>query len=51
VTLPLEGLRAIDLTRASSGPFCSMILADIGAGSAKWSFAKAKRPDPRPADL
>ena len=29
--LPLEGLCAIDLPRALSGPFCSIILADLGA--------------------
>jgi formyl-CoA transferase len=35
VTLPLEGLRVIDLTHALSGPFCSMILADLGADIVK----------------
>ncbi len=29
--LPLEGLRVLDLSRALSGPFCSMILGDLGA--------------------
>jgi formyl-CoA transferase len=28
---PLESLRVLDLTRALSGPFCSMILGDLGA--------------------
>ena len=29
--LPLDGVRVIDLTRILSGPFCSMILGDLGA--------------------
>jgi crotonobetainyl-CoA:carnitine CoA-transferase CaiB-like acyl-CoA transferase len=30
-SLPLAGLRVLDLSRALSGPFCSMILGDLGA--------------------
>ena len=31
MTLPLESIRVLDLSRAMSGPFCTMILADPGA--------------------
>jgi len=28
---PLDGVKILDLTRALSGPFCTMILGDLGA--------------------
>ena len=31
MTLPLDGIRIIDLSRMLPGPYCSMILADLGA--------------------
>ena len=29
--LPLEGIKILDLSRLAPGPFCSMLLGDMGA--------------------
>ncbi|HET9199803.1 MAG TPA: CoA transferase, partial [Dehalococcoidia bacterium] len=29
--LPLEGYKVLDLSRLAPGPFCSMVLGDMGA--------------------
>ena len=45
---PLSDLLVIDLTRALSGPYCTMLLADMGANVVKVESPGGDGPAARP---
>ena len=41
--LPLQGIRVLDVSQVMAGPFCGMILADLGAERAEVHLAPLTR--------
>ncbi len=43
--MALEGIRVLDLSRLAPGPFCTMLLGDLGADVLMVEAPTERRPD------